>query len=89
MNAANRAYLTRVRYKKYVNGIIPKRKKSVHFVIPDRDPESRKHPFVNKVVAYTGFRVSARNDGVLPTSQKRKYVFRLIADIHLLKTCAN
>ncbi len=32
-------------------------KKSVHSVIPDLDPESRKHPFVNKVVVHTGFRV--------------------------------
>ena len=31
-------------------------------VIPGRDPESRKHHLINKLVAYTGFRVPARND---------------------------
>ena len=41
-----------------------------HTVIPGLDPESRKHTFVNNLVAYTGFRVPARNDGMLTTSFK-------------------
>ena len=38
-----------------------------HFVIPGRDPESR-NPIYNNVAEYIGFRVSARNDKMLPTS---------------------
>ena len=52
-----------------------------HSVIPGRDPESREHTFVNNLVAYTGFRVQARNDKMPPTSYRLKwipFIFRMI-----------
>ena len=39
-----------------------------HIAIPGWDPESRKHTFTNNLVAYTGFRVPARNDKMRPTA---------------------